>query len=298
MHVELRIRGFEFRQEMEEIKSRISAVEDESSLLDMLVTLAENITLLVIGPLFVGLCALVISFIIPQTFQSVSVLQAEQATASVIATAAVLDPVIVSLGLARGDTVEDARSKLREQIKTVVGRNDKLLTLTVSGRTAQQSQAIANAILQQTFKESRPKGTVRARLETQLAEARTRLKNAQDAAAGLLKRLESPTSGFSGGAELARGYAELLGATGAAQNQISLLESQLEGLSEAQLVQSPTLPQKASQPKKGLLAIGSALATGLGLLLFVLTRQALRNKPADETTSAKWLRIRKALRLR
>ncbi|MDB5868649.1 MAG: lipopolysaccharide biosynthesis [Polaromonas sp.] len=282
---------------MEEIKNRISTTQGEVSLLDVLVTLAENIKLLVIGPLFVGLCALGIGFILPPTFQSVSILQAEQPTASVMSTAAVLDPVIVSLRLAKDDTVEEVRLKLRQQIKAVIGRNDKLLTLTVSGPTAQQSQAIANAVLQQTFKESRPKGSVRARLETQLAEARVRLKNAQDAAEGLLKRLESFSSGFNGSAELVQGYAELLSATGAAQNQISTLEAQLEGLSEAQLVQSPTLPQKSSQPNKGLISIGAALATGLALLLFIFMRQAWRNKLVNEAASAKWLRIRKSLNL-
>jgi uncharacterized protein involved in exopolysaccharide biosynthesis len=285
-------------KKMEEIQNRLSGADADVGLLDVLVTLAENVKLLVIGSLLVGLCALGISFVLPPTYQSVAVLQAEQATASLMGTAAVLDPVIASLGLAKEDTVEEARIKLREQIKTAVGRNDKLLTLTVSGRSAQQAQAIANAVLQQTFQESRPKGSVRTRLETQLAEAKARLKNAQDASQGLLKRLESSGAGVNGGAELARGYAELLGASGAAQSQISALETQLEGVSEAQLVQSPTLPQKASQPKKGLIAIGATLAAGLALLLFVFMRQAFRNTEANETTSAKLLRIRKSLGLR
>lgn len=283
---------------MEETQSPLSTTAEEISLLDMLVTLAENVKLLIIGPLVMGLCALGIGFVLPQTYQSVAVLQAEQSTASLMSTAAVLDPVIASLGLAKDDTVEDARRKLREQIKTVIGRNDKLLTLTVSATAAQQAQAIANAVLQQTYLQSRPKGNVRARLETQLVEAQTRLKNAQDAAAGLLKRLESSGSGANGGAELARGYADLLSATGAAQNQISALESQLEGLSEAMVIQAPTLPQKASQPKKGLIAIGATLATGLVLLLFVFMRQALRNTVANETSSGKLARIRRALGLK
>ena len=267
--------------------------------MDILVTLAENLKLLLIGSLAAGLCALAISFVLPQTFQSVAVLQAEQPTASLMLTAAVLDPVIAAMGLARDDTLEDARLKLREHIKTAVGRNDKLLTLTVSDRTPQQAQAIASAVIKQTYQESRPKGSARARLETQLAEAQARLKNAQDASVGVLKRLESNSAGgANSGTELARGYAELLNATGTAQSQISLLESQLEGLSEAQLIQSPTLPQKASQPRKGLIAIGATLATGLALLLFIFMRQAFRNTPASETSAAKLMRISKALRLR
>ena len=283
---------------MEDSANLANSANNEGGLLDLLVTLAVNIKLLVLGPLAVGVCALVASFLLPQTFQSVAVLQSDQTTASLIGTAAVLDPVIASLGLAKDDTVEDARIRLRERIKAVVGRTDKLLTLTVSDRTASQAQAIANALLQQTYQESRPKGSARIRLGVQLEEARTRLKNAQDASVGVLKRLETNNSGAAGGVELARGYAELLTATGAAQGQVSLLEAQLEGLTDAQLVQAPTLAQKPSQPKKGLIAIGATLATGVALLLFVFIRQAFLNTTPSETTSAKVLRIRNSFRLK
>ena len=281
----------------EEMQTELSTGE-EFGFLDLLVTLAENLKLLIIGSLLVGLCALGISFAIPPTYQSVAVLQAEQATASLMVTAAVLDPVIVSLGLAKDNTVEDARIELRNQIKTAVGRNDKLLTLTVSDRSAQQAQAVAKAVLSQTYQESGPKGSARKRLEVQLVEAQLRLNNAQNASVGVLKRLESSGSGVSGGAELARGYAELLTATGAAQGQISALETQLEGLSEAMLIQSPTLPMKASQPKKGLIAIGATLAMGLALLLFVFMRQALRSNVENASVAGKWARIRQSLGLK
>lgn len=281
---------------MQEVKNRFSGADVEVGLLDVLVILAENVKLLVIGSLLVGLCALGIGFMLPQTYQSVAVLQAEQPTASLMMTAVVLDPVIKALGLAKDETLEAARIKLRERIKAAIGRNDKLMTLTVSGPTPQQAQDTASALIYQTYQQSRPKGSVRTRLEAQLAEAQLRLKNAQEAATSLLKQLEKNGAGTGG--EIARGYADLLGATGTAQGQISKLETELEGLTDAQLVQFPTLPQKPSQPKKGLIAIGATLAAGLALLLFVFMRQALRNTTGNEKSSAKLLRIRKSLGLR
>ncbi len=273
-------------------------MKEEGGVLDLLLALAENIKLLIIGPLVVGLVALGISFMLPHTYQSVSVLQADQSIASLMVTASVLDPVIASFGLAKAETLEDARSKLRSQIKTAIGRADKLLTLTVSANTAQQSQAIANALLRQTYQQSRPRGTARARLETQLAEAQVRLGNARAAAASLLRRLETNASGLNGGADIARGYAELLSASGAAQTQISDLETQLEGLSESLLLQPPTLPEKHSQPKKGFIAIGAALATELVLLLFMFVRQAFRNTAQDLVASEKLARIYRSLGLK
>lgn len=283
---------------MDEIQSPVLTNANEPGLLDLLVTLAENARLLIIGPLLVGLCALALGFVLPPTFQSVAVLQAEQATASLMTTAAVLDPVAAGLGMDKEEGVEGARRELRENIRAAVGRNDKLLTLTVSAPTPEQAQATANALLEQTYLQSRPKGSVGKRLEVQLAEAQGRLKNAENAAAGLLKRLDSSAAGAASGSELARGYADLLTAAAAAQNQVSTLETQLEGLSEALLLQAPTLPEKASQPKKALMAIGATLGTGMLLLLFVFVRQALRTTATDADTATKLARIRRALGLK
>lgn len=270
--------------------------QEEIDLLDILVTLAENIKLLILGPLLVGICALGIAYIVPQTFESIAVLKAEQATASLMTTASVLDPVAADLGLTKVDSAEEARKLLREQIKVSVGRNDKLLTLTVSAPAPQQAQAIANAVLQQTYVQSRPKGSDLTRLEIQLKDAKARTKSAEDAAGALLKRMES--NGAAGSTESARGYAELLNVAAAAQNQVAALQAQLEGVTDAQLIQAPTLPEKASKPKKGLIAIGATLAAGLALMLFVFVRQAVRGAAKDAGAASKMARIRRALALR
>lgn len=283
---------------MEEIKDPTATAVVQPDLLDMVLVVTENIKLLIVGPLIAGLLALGIGFLWSRTYQSVTVLQADQLIASLMTTAVVLDPVVTALGLAKADTPEEARVLLRENIKTVIGRNDKLLTLTVSASTALQAQSIAAAVLQQTFRESRPKGSVRSRLEVLLVEAQTRLKQAQEASEGVLKRLDSSASSLNGGSELARGYAELLTATGAAQNQIIVLEGQLEGVSSAQVVQPPTLPQKPSHPKKALIAIGVTLATELALLLFIFMRMALGQAKTKPASSAKMLRIRHSLGLK
>ena len=269
------------------------AQQEEIDLLDILVTLAENIKLLILGPLLVGLCALGIAYIVPQTFESTAVLKAEQAIASLMTTAAVLNPVAAELGLTQEESPEEARRRLREQIKVAVGRNDKLLTLTVSAPTPHQAQSIADALLRETYLQSRPKASELARLEVQLKGAEARIKNA---AGALLKRME--LSGAAGGAELARGYGELLTVAAAAQKQVAELQILLDGVTDAQLVQAPTLPQKASKPKKGLIAIGATLAAGLALMLFVFVRQAVRGAAKDADAASKLARIRRALALR
>lgn len=237
---------------------------DEIGLLDILVTLAENIKLLILGPLAAGLLALGVSFVWPQTFESVAVLQAEPATASLMTTAAVLDPVAEALGLRKDATAEEARQALRERIKTSMGRNDKLLTLTASGKTPEQAQATASELLAQIYAQTQPRGSRKVRLERQLAEAEARMKS-------------NPSSAF--------------------RTQILELEAELEGVTAAQVLQAPTLPEKAISPKKGLTAIMTTLTTGFLLVVWVFIRSSLR-KVQDPESLAKLNRVKHALGLR
>ena len=71
------------------------AAEDEISLLDLLLTVSQNIKLLILGPLAAGLCALGITFTLPATYESVAILPTD--INSTLRLAAVLDPVIVKL---------------------------------------------------------------------------------------------------------------------------------------------------------------------------------------------------------
>lgn len=282
-----------------------SSQADEIGLLDILVTLADNIKLLTLGPLAAGLLALGISFVWPQTFESVAVLQAEPAIASLMTTAAVLDPVAETLGLRKDATAEQAREELRQRIKTSLGRNDKLLTLSVSGHSPEQAQAAANALLTQTYAQSQPKGSHKARLERQLAEAEARLKTAQVAALQLAQSLvATPTAVRSAALPqrsdaadmLAGSSAGLLEASAAAQKQIVEFETELEGLTAARLLQAPTQPEMAVAPKKGLTAIMVTLATGVLLVIWVFIRSGLRNV-RDPESLAKLSRVKRALGL-
>jgi len=267
----------------------------EISLLDLLVTLADNVKLLILGPLAAGLTALVIAFAWPQKFESVALLPGDQATISVMTSTAVLDPVIVSLGLNKTETLQEARLSLLRRIKAVVGR-DKLLALTVSGSSPQQAQATAQMLLNATYEQLQPRDSNKARLERQLVEAQLRLKNSQLAATSLLVVLErSSSQEKKGGFDLPRGAAELLGASSAALSQALALEAQLEGLTDSQLVQAPTLPEKAVSPKKGMIAVGATLATGFFLLLLVFIRNGLKNADADPASAVKLAAIRRAL---
>jgi hypothetical protein len=204
-----------------------SPPEDEISLLDLLVTVSENIKLLILGPLAAGLCALGVSFALPATYESVAILPSEAAGINLNSTLRlplVLDPVVVSQGLAKGKTVEQARLALDGRIKTAVGKQDKFLTLTVSGESPSQAQAIAKALLAQIYEQNRPRGSNKTRLEAQLVSAKQRLADAQRTSVGLLGILErgikSDIALKSTGSDVSKSYTDLLAVLAGMQSQV------------------------------------------------------------------------------
>lgn len=267
---------------------------DEVSLIDLLLVLAPNWKLLVAAPLLVGLCTLAISFSLPQTYISQSILrlptvnpnQQNSEALSITPTPAqaaammtspiVLDPVIEALDLSQGKVIQDARTELADKIKAAVGK-DTLLRLDVEGASPAEAQKTADAIIDSWLKSTTPG-------EQEQADLAARLANAQKSLEGVNRLLERLTSEGSTtlNQPLTRGEAVTsLVAVGELQNlylgDVLAIPRAIKGLSRDVVLQPPTLPSKAIAPKKGLLAVLATLATGIALILFVFIRAAWRN---------------------
>jgi uncharacterized protein involved in exopolysaccharide biosynthesis len=268
--------------------------EDEISLLDLLQTIAENLRLLVIGPIVVGLLALAGASLWPKTYESTAILKADQSTASLMLSAAVLDPIAANLGYTPKLEQDAARDKLKNQIKASVNAKDKLLTLTTQADTPQAAQALTKAVLQQTYAQSQPRDSEKLRLQKQLAQAQSREKEATQTAQLLARKMDS--GGTAGASEVAQGYAQMIGVVKESQATQLDIERQLQGLDDSALVQEATLPTKHTAPKRGLVTIMATLAAGFALLLFVFIRQALRNASQDAESAQKLSAIQTAWR--
>jgi uncharacterized protein involved in exopolysaccharide biosynthesis len=126
--------------------------DDEISLLDLLQTIVDNLRLLILGPLVVGLAALGISFAVPPTFTAtVKFLppqQQQSAAASMLASlgglgglagaaAGLKSPADQYMAFMKSNSVQDElieRFKLQERYETKF-KDDTRLTLTANTRT-------------------------------------------------------------------------------------------------------------------------------------------------------------------
>ncbi|MDP2017929.1 Wzz/FepE/Etk N-terminal domain-containing protein [Hydrogenophaga sp.] len=252
-----------------------AGIEDTIDLFDVLLTLAENIWLLVLGPLLAGALVYGLTFLLPQKFQSTAILRAEADVASFMTTATVLDTSLTNLGFLKDlseEEAEQARIDLNKRITTQVGRNDKLVTLTVTANSPKAAQSMANEILTHTFAGLRPKGAELKRLETQKATLEQQISELQITSKTAQKLLdESSPAGNMG--LLAESISSLSAAQIRMQETLLAVEKRMQGLTDEDLLQPPTLPKKPAAPKKGLNAILTVVGTGFLMLIFVLLRQ-------------------------
>jgi capsular polysaccharide biosynthesis protein len=267
--------------------------DDDISLLDLLQTIADNLRVLVIGPIVAGLLALAAASFLPKTYESTAILKAEPIVASIMLSAAVLDPIASSLGYTPQIPADDARAKLKGQIKASINK-DKLLTLTTEANTPQAAQALAQAVLQQTFTQSQPRDSEKLRLQKQLEQSQAREKEATQTAQLLGRKLDS--AGGASASEVAQGYAQMIEVIKTSQNTQLDIERQLQGLDASALVQEATLPTKHASPKRSLVAVIAALAAGFALLLFVFIRQALHSAKQDPESAQKLTALQASLR--
>ena len=274
---------------------------DQVGLLDLLLVLAENAKLLLLGPFVVGLLALAGSFALPQKFVSEAILaipaspQPAAQAASLMRSPLVLDPVIVAFDLAQGRSVSVARLEFAEAVKATVGK-DGLLRLELTGPSPAQAQTLANAVIDAWIKTTKPAEQDRKDLETRLSYAKASL----ESASGLLARLTKESTGYLA-QPLSRGVAgTTLASVGELQsrylNEVLTVTRSLQGLSRDVVVQAPTLPTERASPKKSLIAILAALATGFALLLWVFVRQSWKALATQPEAAAKLGRLRAAFK--
>ena len=278
--------------------------EDEIDLLDLLIVIAENLKLLILTPLLIGVIALGVAFFLPKTFESHSMLNPNKAGISIngqvlatyLKSADIIEAAAEELGLEPELSPSKRLKKIEKKIQVSVGKQDQLVTLVTQGKSPEAAQALNRTLWKHVLPLTVPRPVEMARLQSQLVAEEERLKSGE--------QLEQQTAKLlgSGGANseaTARLYGELLASNTTRLAAINALESRMEGLTaEESLVQQPSLPEDAVKPKKSLIAIAAGLASGFLLLVFVFARHALRSASHNAEQAGKVQRLRRALGLK
>ena len=287
--------------------------DEDIGMLDVLLVVAQNLKLLILGPIVVGLIVLGITYQLPPKFVSEAVLVlpvpaptlippatptlfppvTPTQAATIMASPAVLDLVTNAQDIKKGESNHMSRSALAGQVNVTVVK-DGLLRLEVTAATATEAQAFANAVIDAWLNTTLPTESERRELEKHLTYAENGLK----AITTLLNTLTTEGGTRNNKSEIGASLIQVGELQTRYLADVTSASRAMQGLTRDVVKQAPTLPAAPQPVKKGLIAILAALGTGFTLLLFVYLRQAWRVAASDPTSAHKQSQLMKALGFR
>ena len=287
--------------------TQVSEPDEEMSLIDLLVVVAENIKLLLLGPLLAGLLVFIGSSMLPTPVQTNTpqvatfvingqrLFNSQQLVSMVSAesTHEQATKLLESTGQAHA-----AQSLKLENIKIASPKDSILVSVSVSASHEAEALAIADALLKATLAASRPLGTLLT-INTQAQEIdQSLLTNALHLEKKLLNQFLNRTLVEP---DIAQAYNDLVRTIAETADRIERRQLVLDGLNEMDVVNRPrVLPIKATpiQSQTVKFSFLAILAMSFVLFLFVVVRQAIRKASGNPEAAAKLERIRQALGLR
>jgi capsular polysaccharide biosynthesis protein len=270
--------------------------EDEISLLDILVTLAESWRLLVFGPLIAGVLAGALSFLWPKTFESVAIVRMMEEEVALLHAVPVLDPLIEKYGLlAEADgNLDDARQDLKKRLTFAVDKKTKLATITVKASTPEAAQELGRSAIVAVLKELQVKGQEKKLIEKTIAINSRAIASAEDAIDSIQRNLKGAGATDQAQESAIKNLAVINSDITKLSQENEQLLQKLEARGSETFVQEPTLMKRKVSPKSGVVMVLSVLSVGVLLLVFVFLRKAWLDAAQNSNALEKIHRIKRA----
>ena len=263
--------------------------DDEISLLDILVTLAESWKLLVFGPLIASVLAGALSFLWPKTFESVAIVRLTEEDAALLHAVPVLDHLIERFGyLEDADGIkDDARKELKKDLIFATDKKTKLATITAKAPMPDKAQALGNAAIGALLAELQAKGQEKAMLEKSIAINQRAIESAEDAIESIQRSLKRGALSDLAQESAIKNLAAINSDIAKRAQENETLRQKLDIKGVEVFVQQPSLPQRKTSPKLGFVLLLAMLAASLFFLLLVFARKAIITASQDVEAAAK-----------
>jgi hypothetical protein len=274
--------------------------DNEISLLDILVVLAESWKLLIYGPLLSVALAIGVGFLWPKTFESVAILRLAEEEVALLHATPVLDPLIEKFGLlAEADGVMDvARHDLRQRLIFAVDKKTKYATITVKARESKVAQALSNSAIAAVLKELQVKGREKALIEKTIAINIRVIENLEDAIESIQRSLKRQMLSEQSQESTIKNLTVINSEIAKRSQENEELRQKLEPKGSEVIVQEPSLPQREVSPKRGLIIFIAIFLSSFVLLTFVFVRKAWASVKKKEEAIQKIALIKKALQIK
>jgi alkylhydroperoxidase/carboxymuconolactone decarboxylase family protein YurZ len=260
--------------------------ESEVSLLDLLIVVAQNLRLLIVAPLLLGLLALGATYWLPKKYESVAIQSGDAQLLVIYNSAQVRDAVIQQINYSKGEEdLETARERLAKNLITLYSSKDKTIKISARATTPQGAQTMAQIAIQQAALLNQERSENVKRLRDQFELAINRERQYSQSAQRLVQQIQS--SNAANQASLVQSQAQLLDAARSAQSTTADLADKINKADNYDLLQRPTLPTREvlSFSQRVLIAIAAAAVLGFALLIWFFIRQMVVN--SNERDAAK-----------
>jgi uncharacterized protein involved in exopolysaccharide biosynthesis len=240
----------------------------------------ENIKLLLIGPLVVGVVAFGIASVLPKWYMSTAYLSLDEAGArsadSLMRSTPVLNKVLAKLN-APQDALEGRRKSLDGVRRIIVAPGEiqtasKLFRLEYSDRDPRAAQKINSLFIDAWLDSTKPPPEKRRAIEAEIDRRELQSKSISQLVDRLQKDATSLVTQSQQG-ELATPIMNLIEKRDQNAEDLIALRTSLNGISPDVIFGPPDLPSEPSWPRKGIITILAVVVSTLLLLVFVILRR-------------------------
>lgn len=269
----------------------------EISILDILVVLAENLRLIILVPLIVGLIALGVSYLIPPTYQSTSWVTLGEGSVAEMTSQDVMEKVLEKTDWIKASNRESALKKLRSKLRISYNKKDNKLDIFTEAVTPNRARDLNILLINEYRSFSLPKGKILEKIQESIRVLEAEIPELEIATKKIGQNIEKVSPGTEGD-NVTRAYVTISGQLAAKKIALYELKQQLTGFGSEVFIQKPTLPEKSIKPKKAQIAIMATLASGFLSILYVMARATYRVFSGDTEVSEKLIRIRRGIGLK
>ena len=260
---------------------KASATRPALSLERLFATIWQNLKLLLLGPVIVGLVAFGIATLLPKWYTSVAYLNLDEAGGraadALMRSPPVLDKVLAQFK-APQNTIEARRAFLGGHRRIVVAPGElpmtsRLYRLEYSDRDPRVAQKVNSLFVEAWLDSETPTSEKRMMIEAEIARRELEAKSLSQLIDRLQRDAPPPVSQSSLESELVGPILGLIRDRDKNLAAIASLRSSLNGVPRDVVFSAPDLPEVPSWPKKGIISILAGFIAEMLLLMFVILRR-------------------------
>jgi hypothetical protein len=242
----------------------------------------------------VSVLAFSLSYIWPNSYESIALLRLNDSELSLLGTLPVQDRVIDELGLARdfNNNKDDARLYLSDKVNWKIDKKTGIATVKVSAITPERAVEINNAMINSLKIELLPKGKNKEKILMTIDANIKTLANNYDAIEQLKKQIGKKNQDDQAMEIVMKHYSSLMSEVVRKELENIDLEKSLDVKGEEIYIQIAETPLRKKSPKRFLIAITVGVLSLSVMLIFILIKKKILSLIALEHVQTRISRIK------